>query len=221
MLRALHHNEHHFKHFIRPELLALYSFGPEPSEAVLSLQEINQKSGCLSRTSYIVRKLDDTHDVRLITSLFCFVGMATAKLNREKLRKMMSQQDEAPLTIGKKRKTETSSKKVKNERSLLPPPPPAPKPSAPEPVRTSSIEVVEIPAEPSSSKSVEKAPTLPKDASLASRRAKSVVTKDDVGEYDKVNTDVVKVAAVHSVMKVCSSLSPCPHLCHASCFFRD
>jgi hypothetical protein len=37
-------------------------------------------------------------------------------------------------------------------------------------------------------------PTLPRDASLACRRAKSVVTKDDVGEYDKVNTDVIKVA---------------------------
>ena len=45
-------------------------------------------------------------------------------------------------------------------------------------------------------------PTLPRDASLASRRAKSVVTKDDIGEYDKVNTDVMKVAAVHSLMKV-------------------
>jgi hypothetical protein len=44
VLRALHHREHHFKRFIRPELLALYSFGPEPSEAVLSLQEINQKN---------------------------------------------------------------------------------------------------------------------------------------------------------------------------------
>jgi hypothetical protein len=44
VLRALHHNQHHYKYFIRPELLALYSFGPEPSEAVLSLQEINQKS---------------------------------------------------------------------------------------------------------------------------------------------------------------------------------
>jgi hypothetical protein len=45
-------------------------------------------------------------------------------------------------------------------------------------------------------------PTLPRDASLACRRAKSVVTKDDVGEYDKVNTDVIKVAGVHSLMKV-------------------
>uniref|UniRef100_A0A2N9J3R0 Uncharacterized protein n=1 Tax=Fagus sylvatica TaxID=28930 RepID=A0A2N9J3R0_FAGSY len=136
--RALHHSEHHYKHFVRPELLALYSFGPEPSEAVLSLQEINQKR------------------------------MATAKLNREKLRKMMSQQDEAPLTLGKKRKTDSSSKKVMDERSL-PLPPPAPKPSISEPVSAPSVE--------------------------------TVVTKDDVSEYDKVNTDVVKVAGVHSLMK--------------------
>ncbi|GMY11028.1 hypothetical protein FCV25MIE_06267, partial [Fagus crenata] len=172
VLRALHHKEHHFKHFIRPELLALYSFGPKPSEAVLSLQEINQKR------------------------------MATAKLNREKLKKMMmSQQDEAPLTLGKKRKSDLSSKKVTDERSLPPPPPPAQKPSFPDPAPASSIEVVEIPAEPSSSKSVEKVPTLPRDASLACRRAKSVVPKDDIGEYDKVNTDVIKVAGVHSLMK--------------------
>jgi hypothetical protein len=128
--------------------------------------------------------------------------MATTKLNREKLKKMMSQQEEAPLTIGKKRKTETSSKKVTDERNLPPPPPPAPKPSAPEPVPTSSIEVVEIPSEPSSSRFVERAPTLPRDASLACRRAKSAVTKDDLAEYDKVNTDVIKVAGVHSLMKV-------------------
>ena len=128
--------------------------------------------------------------------------MATAKLNKEKLRKMMSQQDEAPLTLGKKRKAESSSKKVMDERALPPPPPPIQKPSIPEPVPTSSIEVIDVPHEPSSSKSMEKVPTLPRDASLACRRAKSVVTKDDIGEYDKVNTDVIKVAGVHSLMKV-------------------
>jgi hypothetical protein len=129
--------------------------------------------------------------------------MATAKLNREKLKKMMaSQQDEAPLVIGKKRKADTSSKKAMDERSLLPPPPPAPKPSIPEPVQTSSVEVIEIFAEPSSSRLVERVSTLPRDASLACRRAKSAVTKDDLGEYDKVNTDVIKVAGVHSLMKV-------------------
>ena len=128
--------------------------------------------------------------------------MATAKLNREKLKNMMSQMDEAPLTTGKKRKADTSSKKMTNERIPLPPPPPAPKPSIPEPVQTSSVEVVEISAEPSSSRFMEKVPTLPRDASLACRRAKSAVTKDDLGEYDKVNIDVIKVAGVHSLMKV-------------------
>ena len=127
--------------------------------------------------------------------------MATAKLNREKLKKMMSQTDEAPLTIGKKRKADTS-KKTSDERILLPPPPPAPKPSVPELVQTSSIEVVKVSAEPSSSRFMEKVPTLPRDASLACRRAKSAVTKDDLNEYDKVNTDVIKVAGVHSLMKV-------------------
>jgi hypothetical protein len=91
---------------------------------------------------------------------------------------------------------------VTDKRSLPPPPPPAPKSSAPEPVPTSSIEVVEIPAEPSSSRPVEKMPTLPRDAYLACRKAKAAVTKDDLGEYDKVNTDVIKVAGVHSLMKV-------------------
>uniref|UniRef100_A0A2N9FYM5 Uncharacterized protein n=1 Tax=Fagus sylvatica TaxID=28930 RepID=A0A2N9FYM5_FAGSY len=171
VLRALHYEQHHFKYFIRPELLALYSFGPEPSEAVLSLQEINRKR------------------------------MATAKLNREKLMKMMSQQEEAPLTLGKKRKTDSSSKRVVGERSLPLPPPPAPEPSVTEPVSAPSVEVIEIPSAPSSSRIIEKAPTLPRDASLASRRAKTVVTKDDVNEYEKVNTDVLKVAGVHSLMK--------------------
>ena len=128
--------------------------------------------------------------------------MATAKLNREKLKKMMSQTDEAPLTIGKKRKADTSSKKTTDERIPPPPPPLAMKPSIPEPVQTSSVEVVDISAEPSSSRFMEKAPTLPRDASLACRRAKSAVTKDDLSEYDKVNTDVIKVAGVHSLMKV-------------------
>uniref|UniRef100_A0A2N9FUI1 Uncharacterized protein n=1 Tax=Fagus sylvatica TaxID=28930 RepID=A0A2N9FUI1_FAGSY len=139
--------------------------------------------------------------------------MATAKLNREKLKKMMSQQDEVPLTIGKKRKADTSSKKTTDERILLPPPPPAPKPSIPEPVPSSPVEVIEITAEPSSSRSLEKVPTLPRDASLACRRAKSVVTKDDVGEYDKVNTDVVKVAGVHSLMKGLTELTVIANRC--------
>ena len=62
--------------------------------------------------------------------------------------------------------------------------------------------MVKVSSVPSSSRPAEKVPTLPKDASLALRRAKSVVTKDDVGEYEKVNTDVMKMAISHSLMKV-------------------
>ena len=48
---------------------------------------------------------------------------------------------------------------------------------------------------------------MPKDASLSLRRAKFVVTKEDIGEYDKLNTDVVKRALAQSLMKVgCFSL---------------
>ena len=55
---------------------------------------------------------------------------------------------------------------------------------------------------PSSSRVVDKAPTLALDASLALRRAKLVVTKKDMDEYGKLNTDVVKWALAHSLMKV-------------------
>jgi hypothetical protein len=84
-----------------------------------------------------------------------FVGMVTAKLNKEKLMKMMkmmSQQEEAPLTLGKRRKTGSSSKKVVDEVSL--PPPPIQKTTTPDPIPASSVEVVEVPTEPSSSRSV-------------------------------------------------------------------
>ena len=60
VLRALHHREHHFKHFIRPELLVLYSFGPEQSEAILLLQEINQKSEFSRQTVCVCFMSDDT-----------------------------------------------------------------------------------------------------------------------------------------------------------------
>ena len=56
---------------------------------------------------------------------------------------------------------------------------------------------------PSSNRVVEKAPTLALDASLALRRAKSVVTKEDMNDYAKLNTDVIKRALAHSLMKVC------------------
>ncbi len=61
---------------------------------------------------------------------------------------------------------------------------------------------MEPPSAPSSSKAVENATTLPKDTSLALRRAKSVVTKENLDEYGKLNTDVVKRALAYSLMKV-------------------
>jgi hypothetical protein len=131
--------------------------------------------------------------------------MATAKLNKEKLKKMMSQKDEAPISLRKRRKTDSSSKKVVEERG--PPPPKAQELSLLEPAPAPSVELMEIPSALSSSKAVEKPPTLPKDPSLALRRAKSVVTKEDVEDYNKLNTDVVKRALAHSLMKVgCFSL---------------
>ena len=51
---------------------------------------------------------------------FCFVEMVMAKLNKEKLKKMMSQKDEASISLGKRRKTDSSSKKGVDERSLPP-----------------------------------------------------------------------------------------------------
>ena len=51
---------------------------------------------------------------------FCFVEMATAKLNKEKMKKLMSQKDEAPISLGKRWKTNSSSKKMVDERSLPP-----------------------------------------------------------------------------------------------------
>jgi hypothetical protein len=147
-------------------------------------------------TSSVGRRLSDG-------VLFCFVGMATAKLNREKLKKMMSQQDEAPLTLGKKRKTDSSSKKVTDERSLLLLLLLLPRSRLFQILlQHRQLTLLRSPPNHRPAGSVEKVPTLPRDASLASRRAKSVVTKDDIGEYDKVNTDVIKVAGVHSLMKV-------------------
>jgi hypothetical protein len=75
--------------------------------------------------------------------------------------------------------------------------------------------VIEIPSVPSLSRAIEKVLTLPRDASLASRRAKMVVTKDDIGEYEKVNSDVIKVAGVHSLMKVWSFSSSQSFLRHS------
>uniref|UniRef100_A0A2N9H4A5 Uncharacterized protein n=1 Tax=Fagus sylvatica TaxID=28930 RepID=A0A2N9H4A5_FAGSY len=138
----------HYAKFIHPDSLALYSFGPKPSQDVLSQDLINQQR------------------------------MATAKLNKEKLKKMMGQKDEVSISLGNRRKTDLSSKKVAEESGA--PLPKAQEPTLSEPTLASSVELVEVPSASSSSKVVEKAPILPKNTSLALRRAKSVVTKEDV-----------------------------------------
>ena len=71
------------------------------------------------------------------------------------------------------------------------------------------MEVVEPASVPSSSKATDKPPTLPKDASLALRRAKTVVMKEDMDEYGRLNIDVVKRALAHSMMKVRAILPFC------------
>uniref|UniRef100_A0A2N9GG92 Uncharacterized protein n=1 Tax=Fagus sylvatica TaxID=28930 RepID=A0A2N9GG92_FAGSY len=176
---------------------------PSVSLKIVSLKRLNDRS--------LVRMAITGCFERCTTESITLRGMATAKLNKEKLKKMMSQQDEAPITLGKRRKTDSSSKKVVDETNL--PPPQVQKLAIPNPDPATSVEVVEVPIAPSSSRPVEKVPTLPRDASLASRRAKSVVTKDDVGEYDKVNIDVVKVATVHLLMKGLTKLTVIANRC--------
>jgi hypothetical protein len=143
--------------------------------------------------------------------------MATVKLNKEKLKRMMEQKDEVGINLGKRWKPDSSSKKPVEES--VPRPPAAQRPITVKQAPASSVKLVEPPSALSSNRAIEKVPTLPKDASLALRRAKSVVTKDDTNEYAKLNTNVVKRALAHSLMKVrfffctlaflykCSSLS--------------
>jgi hypothetical protein len=128
-------------------------------------------------------------------------GMATAKLNKEKLKRVMEQKDAVPVSLGKKHRGDLTSRSTSFEAVVCPmiAPMPAPVVQAP----TSLVEVVEPVEVPSSSRVVEKAPTLALDAFLALRQAKSVVTKEDVDDYAKLNTDVVKRALAHSLMKVC------------------
>ena len=126
--------------------------------------------------------------------------MATAKLNKEKLKQMMEQKDKVGINLGKRRKPDSSSKKPVEES--VPRPPVAQGPITVEQAPASSVELVKLSNAPSSSRAIEKVPTLPKDASLALRQAKSVVTKDDTDEYAKLNTDIVKRALAHLLMKV-------------------
>uniref|UniRef100_A0A2N9HZ47 Uncharacterized protein n=1 Tax=Fagus sylvatica TaxID=28930 RepID=A0A2N9HZ47_FAGSY len=92
VLRVLHHRDYHYTNFIQPEVLALYSFGPEPNETVLSLQlQTNE------------------------------VGMATAKLNKDKLKRMMEQKDAVSINLGKKRRGDLASEPSSDEVVICPP----------------------------------------------------------------------------------------------------
>jgi hypothetical protein len=73
-----------------------------------------------------------------------------------------------------------------------------PSPSIP----TRSVEIVELVSFPSSSKGPESISTLRHDASLVMCHAKSVVAKEDMEEYSKMNTNGVKKFLVNSLMKV-------------------
>jgi hypothetical protein len=196
VLRALHHRDHHYTNFIQPDLLALYSFGPELNETVLSLQETNQKSRCLRQITRVCFGLDDVFEEILFA-----VGMAIAKLNKEKLKRMMEQKDVVPVNLGKKRRGNLASRSASAEAVACPVTAPVPAPIVQAP--TSSVKVVEPVGVPSLSHVVEKAPTLALDASLALRRAKWVVTKEDMDDYAKLNIDVIKRALAHSLMRVC------------------
>ena len=104
------------------------------------------------------------------------------------------------VNLVKKRRGDSASKPVSDEVVILPPV--IPKFTPVIQVPTTSIEVIESTEIPSSNKVVDKAPTLALDPSLALRRAKLPVTKEDMDEYRKLNTDVVKWACTHFLMKV-------------------
>uniref|UniRef100_A0A2N9F9M7 Tf2-1-like SH3-like domain-containing protein n=1 Tax=Fagus sylvatica TaxID=28930 RepID=A0A2N9F9M7_FAGSY len=169
VLRVLHHKDHHYTNFIQPELLSFHSFCPEPNQKFLSLKLSNQRR------------------------------MATTKVNKDKLKRMMGQKDALSINLGKRRKQDSASKQVSEEVEVRPSMPQ--EPILPEQAPVSSVEVVEPASVPSSSKATDKPPTLPKDASLALHRAKTVVMKEDMDEYGRLNTDVVKRALAHSMMK--------------------
>ena len=93
--------------------------------------------------------------------------MTTAKLNKDKLKRMMEQKDTVSINLRKKCKGDSAPKSVSEEVPvcLLAIQEPIPTVQAP----TTLVEVIEPMEVPSSSKVVDKAPTLALDASLALR----------------------------------------------------
>ncbi len=195
VLWVLHHREHHYTNFIQPKVLAFYLFGLEPNKTGLLLQETYQKS---RYSRQIVHAYFISNDAYL--KFPSFAGMVTAKLNKEKLKRMMEQKEAVSVNLSKKRRGDSASKPGSIE--VIVRPPPIPESALVVQVPATSVEVIEPTGTPSSSRVVEKAPTLALDASLALRRVKSMVTKEDMDDYGKLNTDVVKRALAHSLMKV-------------------
>jgi hypothetical protein len=93
--------------------------------------------------------------------------MATAKLNKDKLKRMIGQKDEVSINLGKRWKIDSSSKNVVEQSG--PRPSITQEPITLEQAPAPSVELVEPPSASSSNRAIEKAPTLPKDISLALR----------------------------------------------------
>ena len=90
--------------------------------------------------------------------------MATIKLNKEKLKRMMEQKDATPVSLGKKRRADTASKPTSDNVMVRP----STKESFPVvQVPATSVEVIEPMEIPSSSRVVDKPLTLALDPSLA------------------------------------------------------
>jgi phage gp46-like protein len=91
--------------------------------------------------------------------------MATAKLNKEKLKRMMEQKDTIPVNLDKKRRGDLALKPVLDEVVVRPVAVLEPAPVVH--VLALSVEVVEPTEVPLSSWVIEKAPNLALDASFA------------------------------------------------------
>jgi hypothetical protein len=93
--------------------------------------------------------------------------MTTAKLNKDKLKRMMEQKDAVTVNLGKKRNGDLATKPVLEKVSVRPPVIQEPTFTVQAPA--SLVKVIKPIEAPSSSRAVDKAPTLPLDASLALR----------------------------------------------------
>jgi hypothetical protein len=143
---------------------------------------------------------------------FCLVGLATTKVNKKKSKRLVEQGGAVVVNLSKKRKNKAALKQVVDEFEIRLSTPLDVAPSTFIPTR--SVEIVEPISLPSSSKGPESIPTLRHDASLAMRHAKSVVAKEDVKEYSKMNTNGVKKFLVNSLVKV-SEIIPSVIFCFA------